>query len=154
MSYTFDLATPAPPDVVWAALTTPERTAGYLAGLTACSTWEPGTAVTFTAAGGAVPPLAGEVLAAAEPVRLSYTVGAGPGQPVTYVTWEVTAAGQGSTVRLSVDDPDLLAAGARESDAESVWAGVIEGLGAVLTTMPGRWASSGPESSRSTPPAR
>jgi uncharacterized protein YndB with AHSA1/START domain len=136
MTYTFDLTTGASPHAVWAALTTPQRTAGYLAGLTACSTWQPGSAVTFTAGGGLPPQaattLVGEVLAAAEPARLSYTVTAGPGQPATYVAWEITAEGDGAVVRLSVDDPELLTAGALEPEAEEVWAGVIAGLGALL----------------------
>lgn len=81
--------------------------------------------------------LAGEVLAAAEPHRLSYSVQAGEGQPSTYVTWEVSGAGDGgSVVRLSVNEPDDLTADGPAPEAATAWSQVVEALASVLVTAP------------------
>lgn len=120
------LTTPASPGQVWAALTSPELTPRYLYGLAATSTWHAGAPVAFDLPG--VTALAGEVLAAAEPHRLSYSMQAGEGQPSTYVTWEVSSAGEGSVVRLSVDEPDDLTAEGPAPEAAAAWARVMEAL--------------------------
>ena len=135
MTYVFDLVTEATPQRVWAVLTTPELTAEYLSGLAARSMWRTGSPVAFSVSGPAAAPaltLQGEVLAAAEPTRLSYTLTAGPDQPTTYVTWEVLADGRGAAIRLSVDEPDELRSGSREAETEAVWSQIMGDLGTVL----------------------
>ena len=135
MTYVFDLATEATPQRVWAVLTTPELTPGYLSGLAARSAWQPGSPVAFALIGQPDAPaltVEGEVLAAAEPTRLSYTLTAGRDQPSTYVTWEVIADGRGATVRLSVDEPDEVTSGSHMPDTEAVWSQVMARLGSVL----------------------
>ena len=123
----FRLATTARPDQVWAALTRPELTTGYLYGLAARSDWRPGSGVAFVAGEGTS--LSGEVLAAEEPLRLSYSIRAGDGQPETYVTWEIVADDGGTVVRLYVDEP---AAPDADAETESAWLRVVAGLESVL----------------------
>ena len=122
----FRFATEAGPAEVWVVLTRAEVTARYLFGLAATSGWRAGDAVAF-AGGGAT--LGGDVLAAEEPRRLSYSLRAGQGQPETYVTWEIEGADDGSLVRLYVDEP-----GEPEFDAETdrAWLGVVARLQSVL----------------------
>ena len=122
----FRFATDAGPERVWAALTRPELTARYLYGLAASSDWRAGSAVVFAGEGTT---LSGEVLAAEEPRRLSYSLRAGDGQPEIYVTWEILGDGAGSVVRLYVDEP-----GAPDADAEteSAWLRVVARLESVL----------------------
>ena len=108
----------AAPDRVWAALTT----VPYLFGLAPSSAWRPGAAIAFAAEGA---PLSGEVLAAQEPHRLSYSLRAGDGQPDTYVTWEIVVDGAGSVVLLFVDEPG-------EAEVEPAWLEVIARLESVL----------------------
>lgn len=124
------LTTPAGARQVWKALTSPYVTPRYLYGLAATSAWRPGAPVTFTGPGGAE--LVGEVLASAEPHRLSYFLSAGDGQPSTYVTWEILAAPNGSVVRLTIDEPDDLTSEGPGPEAEAAWSEVIARLGAVL----------------------
>ncbi len=123
-SQVFSFATRARPDQVWLALTRPPLTAGYLYGLAAQSDWRPGAAVTFI---GPAASLSGEVLAAQEPHRLSYSVRAGEGQPDTYVTWEILGDGAGSVVRLYVDEPG-------EREVEPAWLDVVSRLEATLAS--------------------
>ena len=118
----FRFATDARPDEVWAALTRPELTARYLYGLAAASEWQAGAVVTFSG-GGAT--LSGEVLAAKEPRRLSYSLRAGEGQPETYVTWEIVGQDEGCLVRLYVDEPGEPPMAA---ETQSAWQRVVEGL--------------------------
>ena len=129
----FRFATDAGSHDVWAALTRPDLTPRYLYGLAARSEWRPGATVTFT---GEAATLTGEVLAAEEPRRLSYSLrAAGEGQPETYVTWEIVDAeppapgrsGLGGTVvRLYVDEPD------GDAGAEAAWLRVMARLESVL----------------------
>ncbi|MDQ3896794.1 MAG: SRPBCC domain-containing protein [Actinomycetota bacterium] len=118
----FRFATPAPAHRVWAALTTTR----YLYGLAPSSDWRPGAAVVFAGEGTT---LSGEVLAAEEPRRLSHSLRAGDGQPETYVTWEVAEDGNGSIVRLYVDEP---AAPDDDAETESAWLHVVGRLQSVL----------------------
>ena len=53
--------------------------------------------------------LTGEVLAAERPRRLSYTLDDPPGSPSVYVTWELRRTGDGTIIRLNVDEPWPLA---------------------------------------------
>ena len=142
MNQLLQLATPAGPSEVWRALTSPEVTARYLYGMAATSSWQPGAPLRLAGPGGAV--LVGEVLAAAEPHRLSYALQAGDGHPTTYVTWEVSAAVGGSLVRLSVDEPDDLTSQGPGPEAADAWSGVLDGLAAVLvpTGVERTWPSS------------
>ncbi len=116
----FRLATEAPPERVWAALTA----AGYLYGMAPTSTWRAGDTVVFAAEGAA---LSGDVLIAEEPHRLSYSLRAEDGQPDTYVTWEILADGAGSTVLLLVDEPG-------EPEVEPAWQDVVARLECVLAS--------------------
>ena len=134
MNELLQLTTPAPPSEVWRALTSPEVTARYLYGMAATSSWRPGDGLRLAGQGGAV--LVGEVLAAAEPHRLSYAFQAGEGQPATYVTWEIWAAGAGSLVRLWVDEPDDLTSPGPGAEAAAAWTDVLDGLAAVLVPAP------------------
>ena len=141
MTYVFDLVTEATPQRVWAVLTTPELTGQYLCGLAARSEWQPGSPVAFSVLGQAGAPaltVQGDVLAAAEPSRLSYTVTAGRDQPTTYVTWEVIAEGGGAAIRLSVDEPDELTSSSPVAETEAVWSDVMACLGSVLARSVGR----------------
>jgi uncharacterized protein YndB with AHSA1/START domain len=122
----FRFATEAGPGEVWAALTRPELTARYLYGLAGASSWRAGTAVTF-AGGGAT--LSGDVLAAEEPHRLSYSLRAGDNQPETYVTWEVVGQDEGSEVQLYVDEPGEPGF---ETATTSAWLEVVSRLQSVL----------------------
>ncbi|HEV2758339.1 MAG TPA: SRPBCC domain-containing protein [Acidimicrobiales bacterium] len=135
MTYVFGLVTEATPQRVWAVLTTPELTAQYLSGLGARSTWRPGSSVSLEAIGQPGAPsltVGGEVLAAEEPTRLSYTLTAGRDQPTTYVTWEVIADGAGAAIRLSVDEPDELTSGVPLQETQEVWSQVVARLASVL----------------------
>jgi uncharacterized protein YndB with AHSA1/START domain len=130
MNHQLQLLTTAPPGEVWRALTSSELTARYLYGMAAASTWSPGSCLRLTGPGGTE--LSGEILAAAAPHRLSYSLQAGDDQPSTYVTWEVWGATTGSVVRLYVDEPDDLTSGGPGEEAADAWAGVLAGLEAVL----------------------
>ena len=97
-SQLYRFATDAAPGRVWAALTA----AGYLYGLAPSSDWRAGSPVVFAGQGAT---LSGEVLAAEEPRRLSYSLRVEDGQPETYVTWEIVGDGGGGVVLLFVDEP-------------------------------------------------
>jgi uncharacterized protein YndB with AHSA1/START domain len=116
----FRLATAAPPPRVWAALTSDPS----LFGLVPSSEWRPGSAVVFAGEGTSI---AGEILAAEEPRRLSYSLRAGDGQPETYVTWEILGDGAGSVVLLFVDEPG-------EPEVTPAWLDIVDRLQSVLTT--------------------
>ncbi|HEX2023441.1 MAG TPA: SRPBCC domain-containing protein [Acidimicrobiales bacterium] len=116
----FRFSTGAAPDRVWAALTSDP----YLFGLAPSSDWRPGSAVVFAGEGTT---LSGEVLAAEEPRRLSYSLRADEGQPETYATWEILGDGAGSAVLLVVDEPG-------EPEVEPAWREVVDRLESVLTS--------------------
>jgi hypothetical protein len=65
-------------------------------------------------------------LAAERPRRLSYTLDDPPGSPSVYVTWELHVTGDGTIIRLNVDEPRPLT-GSTE-DPESAWLPVLSGL--------------------------
>lgn len=128
----FRFTTAARPGQVWATLTRGDLTARYLYGLVAESEWRPGAPVTFT---GEATTLSGEVLAAEEPRRLSYSVRADDGQPATYVTWEIVDDGAGSLVRLFVDEPGEPVGLEAGADVESAWLHVVTALESVLGSL-------------------
>lgn len=105
ITYVFDLATQATPQRVWEALTDSELTTGYLWCLAARSTWNAGSEVTFDGIRPFPMAVRSEIPAAAASTRLSYSLGARGDQTTSYVTWEVRTEGEGSVVRLSVDEP-------------------------------------------------
>lgn len=133
---TFRVVTPAGPDAVWRALTSPDQTARWFHGLTVESDWRPGSTVTARSAGGT---LAGEVLAVAAPRRLSFTLAAGDEQPETFVTWEIHDAEVGSTVRLYLDEPDA------DDDTRATWLPVILALRALLSDSEVSTGSASPQ---------
>lgn len=117
-SQLYRLATDAAPGRVWAALTT----ARHLYGLAPSSDWRAGSAVVFAGEGTS---LSGQVLAAEEPCRLSYSLRVEDGQPETYVTWEIVGDGAGSVVLLFVDEPG-------EPEVGPGWEEVLARLESVL----------------------
>ncbi len=130
-SQTFRLLTPACPQLVWSALTCPERTARYLHRLSVHSSWRSGAPVRFVVDGHEA--TGGQVLCAQPPHRLSYAVEDGSG-PATYVTWLIRPVGGGCVVRLQVSETDC--GGTTEDELEDVWLPVVEALRVVLDPDP------------------
>lgn len=129
----FRFATPARPEQVWLALTRPALTATYLYGLAAHSDWRAGSTIVFT--GGVGPTVTGEVLAAEEPRRLSYSLTAGDGQPATYVTWEVVEEDGITVVRLYVDEPGASTGPEGDTEMEATWLRAVARLESVLASV-------------------
>jgi uncharacterized protein YndB with AHSA1/START domain len=116
-----------PPDRVWAALTTPASTRQFLFGIALESSWTAGSPITGSIDG--APVLAGEVLFAEYPHRLSYVLFAGAGHPGAYVTWEVPAGRGNATVQLCVDEAD-----ADIEEIAAAWQPVVTAFQALLLT--------------------
>ena len=93
----------ADPASVRNALTATGVPLDYLYGLTVDTDWRPGA--TMTMAQTDQWRLTGEVLVAEQPHRLSYTLDDPPGSPSSYVTWKPRHTGEGTIIRLNVDDP-------------------------------------------------
>lgn len=129
----FRFATRARPEQVWLALTRPALTATYLYGLAAHSDWRAGSPITFT--GGGSSTVTGEVLAAEEPRRLSYSLAAGDGQPATYVTWEVVEEDGVTVVRLYVDEPGASTGRGGDTEIEATWLRAVARLESVLASV-------------------
>ena len=111
------------PGLVWAALTDADKTAAYLHGLAAHSTWIAEAPISFRL--GDRTELTGRVLHAQCPERLSYVLQSGPHDPPTYLTWLIRPTPGGCTIRLEIDEVDN--ADSRE-DAEDVWLPVLAAL--------------------------
>jgi uncharacterized protein YndB with AHSA1/START domain len=120
----FHAITRANPECVWNALTATGVPLDYLHEMTADTDWQPGAKVTLALTGQWR--LTGEVLAAERPCRLSYTLDDPPGSPSVYVTWQLRATGDGTIIRLNVDEPWPLAGSS--DDLESAWLPVLSGL--------------------------
>ncbi len=120
----FHAITSATPERVWNALTATGFPLDYLHGMTVDTDWRLGAKVTMALTDQWR--LTGEVLAAERPRRLSYTLDDPPGSPSVYVTWELRRTGDGTIIRLNVDEPWPLA-GSSE-DLESAWLPVLSGL--------------------------
>jgi len=120
----FHAITSAKPDCAWNALTATGVPLDYLHGMTVDTNWQPGARVTMALTDRWR--LTGEVLAAERPRRLSYTLDDPPGSPSVYVTWELRRTGDGTIIRLNVDEPWPLA-GSTE-DLESAWLPVLSSL--------------------------
>jgi uncharacterized protein YndB with AHSA1/START domain len=120
----FHAITSATPESVWNALTATGVPLDFLHGMTVYTDWRPGARVTLVLTDQWR--LTGEVLAAQQPHRLSYTLGDSRGSPSVYVTWELRRAGDGTIIRLNVDEPSPLASSSE--DLESAWLPVLSGL--------------------------
>jgi len=117
----FHAITSANPECVWNALTATGVPLDYLHGMTVDTDWQPGATVTMALTGQWR--LTGEVLAAEQPHRLSYTLDDPLGSPSVYVTWELRATGEGTIIHLDVDEPWPLAGSTQ--DLESAWLPVL-----------------------------
>ena len=122
-AHTFAAWTRARPDVIWTALTDADKTAAFLYGLAAHSTWIPGAPICLRC--GDCIQLTGRVLHAQRNERLSYVLQSGPHDPPVYLTWLIRSAPGGCTIRLEIDEVDN--ADSRE-DAEDVWLPVLDAL--------------------------
>jgi uncharacterized protein YndB with AHSA1/START domain len=120
----FHAITSASPECAWDALTATGVPLDYLHGMTVDTDWQSGAGVTMALTGQWR--LTGQVLAAERPHRLSYTLDDPPGLPSVYVTWELHGTGDGTIIRLNVDEPWPLS-GSTE-DLESAWLPVLSGL--------------------------
>jgi uncharacterized protein YndB with AHSA1/START domain len=120
----FHAITSASPECAWNALTATGVPLDYLHGMTADTDWQPGAGVIMTLAGQWH--LTGQVLAAEPPCRLSYTLDDPPGSPSVYVTWELRGTGDGTIIRLNVDEPWPFPGSCE--DLESTWLPVLSGL--------------------------
>ena len=100
---------PAPPELVWAAITTTAAPSPAYCGLWMTSTWKVDHGLTLRS------PLAGNstrglVLTADRPVRLVHSLGLGDDasrhgvECTTWVTWELHPIGAGTLVTLTIDD--------------------------------------------------
>ena len=130
-THTFAFFTVVAPVQVWAALTGAGGSVGYMYGLVACSSWLPGEDIGFETvrSGTAVPSLAGRVLHAQPPCRLSFVLQTAPEDPPVYLTWQVRPCPGGSTVQLRVDEPECADS---DDEAEDIWLPVLASLQAVL----------------------
>lgn len=120
----FHAITSANPERVWDALTATGFPLDYLHGMTVDTDWQQGAEVTMALTDQWR--LTGEVLAAEQPQRLSYTLDDPPGTQSVYVTWELRRTGDGTIIRLNVDEPWPLT-GSSEN-LESAWLPVLPGL--------------------------
>ena len=120
----FHAITTADPASAWNALTATDVPLDYLHGMTADTDWQPGASLTLALADQWR--LTGEVLAAEQPHRLSYTLDDPPGTPSVYLTWQLHATGEGTIIHLNVDEPWPLAGSTQ--DLESAWLPVISTL--------------------------
>ena len=123
VAHTFAVHVRACPELVWTALTDPDKTAVFLYGLAAHSTWIPGAPISFCL-GGRVQ-LTGRVLHGRCHERLSYVLQSGSQDPLMYLTWLIRPTSAGCTIRLEIDEVDH--ADSRE-DAEDVWLPILAAL--------------------------
>jgi len=125
---------PAPPELVWAAITTTTEPSPAYFGLWVTSSWKVDEAITLTS------PLAststrGVVLTADRPVRLVHSLGMGDDasrhgvECTTWITWELHALAGGTLVTLSIDD--LLPGDGDDADASGP--AMLQGLVARFT---------------------
>lgn len=127
-SQRFALATEAAPERVWSVLTCAETTTRYLHGMSLRSTWHEGAPVECCLPGRSS--AFGQVLRARPPHHLSFTLEDDSGT-ASYVTWQVRALGDGSSVvRLHIDEVGDPPTGCDE--LEDVWLPVVEALREVL----------------------
>jgi len=111
------------PEVVWTALIDPDRTAVFLYGLAAHSTWIPDAPIYFRC--GDRGQLTGHILHARRNERLSYLLQSGPNDPPVYLIWRIRAPPGGCTIRLEIGEAGT--PGPPE-DTEDVWLPVLAAL--------------------------
>ena len=128
MAHTFAAYVRACPGLVWAVLTDADKTAAYLHGLAAHSTWIAEAPISFRL--GDRTELTGRVLHAQCPERLSYMLQSGPHDPPTYLSWLIRPAPGGCTIRLEIDEVDNADS---RVDAEDVWLPVLAALQHLVT---------------------
>jgi uncharacterized protein YndB with AHSA1/START domain len=120
----FHAITSANPECAWNALTATGLPLDYLHGMTVDTDWQPGARVTLALTGQWR--LTGEILAAEQPHRLSYTLDDPSGSPSVYITWELRGTSEGTIIHLNVDEPWPLADSSE--NLESAWLPVLSGL--------------------------
>jgi uncharacterized protein YndB with AHSA1/START domain len=125
--HTFAVQTRARPELVWAALTDPDKTGRYLYGLAVHSTWTPEADIGFRR--GERVELTGRVVHVRRHERLCCLLRSGPEDPPAYLTWTIRPVPGGCTIRLEIDEIDN--ADSCE-DAEDVWLPVLAALHRLL----------------------
>jgi uncharacterized protein YndB with AHSA1/START domain len=120
----FHAITSAKPECVWNALTATGVPLEFLHGMAVYTDWRLGSRVTLVLTDQWR--LTGEVLAAEQPHRLSYTLEDACGSPSVYVTWELSRTDDGTIIRLNVDEPWPFVSSSE--DLESAWLPVLSGL--------------------------
>jgi uncharacterized protein YndB with AHSA1/START domain len=100
----FGIITAADIERVWETLTPPGGRVPHLYGLAVESLWTPDSTITLTAPDGQT--LAGIVVVASRPRRLSYTLGEHADEPCAYVNWELQRDPAGTAIRLCIDEID------------------------------------------------
>lgn len=120
----FHIITSADAEEVWETLTLTDTQVDYLQGLTVESAWAVGSTVTLQTADGLS--VAGTVLIADQPRRLSYGLGDMLDEPSVYVTWQIREDPAGTVVRLYVDELDGGAEAIEE--LESAWLPILFAL--------------------------
>jgi uncharacterized protein YndB with AHSA1/START domain len=120
----FHAITSAKPECVWNALTATGVPLEFLHGMTVYTDWRPGSGVCLVLTDQWR--LTGEVLAAEQPHRLSYSLDDASGSPSVYVTWELRGTDDGTIIRLNVDEPWPFASSSE--DLESAWLPVLSCL--------------------------
>ena len=122
----------AAPEVVWQSLTDPARIGRWMAGTEVSTTWQVGSPITWRGEmNGTAYEDKGEVLAVDEPTLLSMThyspLMGGEDEPENYhtVTYELSAAGNGTSVELSQDGNES-AEQAEQFGAN--WQGMLDAL--------------------------
>ena len=123
VSRTFAVHVRTCPELVWTALTDPDKTTEFLYGMAAHSTWIPGAEIGFRR--GDRVELTGRVLHSRCHERLSYVLQSGPDDPPVYLTWLIRPAPGGCTIRLEIDEVDHADS---PEDAEDVWLPILAAL--------------------------
>jgi hypothetical protein len=129
VAHNFAAHTTAAAETVWVALTDPAKTADYLYGMAAHSTWVPDAPVELRREDCVV--LTGRVLCSRRNERLSYIVQSGEQDPPVYLTWSIRPTSSGCAIGLDIDEVD--SADSRE-DAEDAWLPVLAALQRLLET--------------------
>jgi uncharacterized protein YndB with AHSA1/START domain len=124
-SHRFAFHTDASAEQVWGALTCPGTASRFFHGMRLESEWAAGSPVTLCGPDGHEK--RGEVIAALPPRSLSFALEQGIA-PCRIIGWELRSTGDGTVVRLTVDDVD----GEREEEMEDTWLPVLSGLEQVL----------------------
>lgn len=144
----YQLFIKAPPERVWEAITTPEFTTRYYYGCALESDLAVGSALTYMAPDGSGPLIAGEVLEADPPRRLSHTYRSlwGPlaDDAPTRVTWELEAAQNGVTKLTVVHDDFAGETATYKGLAEGGYTWILNNLKTLLETgepLPEQWSA-------------